>query len=263
MAHKALIDGTAYEIIGGRVLDSGTAYGIAKGRTLIDGTGYDISFWSNIIGNLDVGSSVYMNVDGVSKEFIVVHQGLPSSLYDNSCDGTWLLMKDIYSERVWHSSTISRYKTSKIHNYLNDDFFNLFDSDIQSVIKQVKIPHFNSYGNDPDGSVDSGSNGLDTRVFLLSYCEVRTSTSSGIIDGSILSYFDGVADSVRIAYLDGKATTWWLRTPATNSDRAVRRVSSDGSVSTGGSGCTGTLGVRPALIVPSRTLIDSSFNVLA
>ena len=44
MAHKALIGGTAYGIIGGRTLIGGTGYGISKGRTLVGGTGYDISF---------------------------------------------------------------------------------------------------------------------------------------------------------------------------------------------------------------------------
>ena len=48
------------------------------------------------ISTLAVGSSVYLNVGGVRKEFLVVHQGKPSSLYDSSCNGTWLLMKDIY-----------------------------------------------------------------------------------------------------------------------------------------------------------------------
>ena len=45
-------------------------------------------------GELDIGSSVFLNVDGVPVEFLVVHQGLPSSIYDTSCDGTWFLMKD-------------------------------------------------------------------------------------------------------------------------------------------------------------------------
>lgn len=44
MGHKILVDGTAYEITGGRTLIDGTGYDIKKGRTLIDGTGYDILF---------------------------------------------------------------------------------------------------------------------------------------------------------------------------------------------------------------------------
>ena len=44
-----------------------------------------------------VGSTVKLKVDGSLKEFIVVHQGKPSSMYDESCNGTWLLMKDCYA----------------------------------------------------------------------------------------------------------------------------------------------------------------------
>ena len=43
-----------------------------------------------------VGSTVKLKVNGTAREFLVVHQGKPSSLYDESCNGTWLLMKDCY-----------------------------------------------------------------------------------------------------------------------------------------------------------------------
>lgn len=44
MAHKTLIDGTAYDISGGKAMVSGTGYDIASGRTLVGGTGYEIPF---------------------------------------------------------------------------------------------------------------------------------------------------------------------------------------------------------------------------
>lgn len=46
MAHKTLVNGTAYEVKGGKCLVNGTSYDIKKGRTLIGGTGYDIVFSS-------------------------------------------------------------------------------------------------------------------------------------------------------------------------------------------------------------------------
>ncbi len=45
------------------------------------------------LGSKAVGSIVKLNFDGAMREFLVVHQGKPSSLYDESCNGTWLLMK--------------------------------------------------------------------------------------------------------------------------------------------------------------------------
>ena len=44
MAHKTNIDGTTYDISGGKCNINGVKYNINKGKTLIDGTGYDINF---------------------------------------------------------------------------------------------------------------------------------------------------------------------------------------------------------------------------
>ena len=44
MAHESLIDGTAYEVAGGRTLVGGTGYDVVKGKTLVGGTGYDVEF---------------------------------------------------------------------------------------------------------------------------------------------------------------------------------------------------------------------------
>ena len=46
MAHKTLIDGTAYEISGGKALVDGTAYSIKNGKTLVGGTAYEVDFQS-------------------------------------------------------------------------------------------------------------------------------------------------------------------------------------------------------------------------
>src|SRR5574344_2408547 len=53
MAHKVLINGTAYDTKGGRCLVNGVGYDIKKGRTLIDGVGYDISFGPDVSATLD------------------------------------------------------------------------------------------------------------------------------------------------------------------------------------------------------------------
>jgi len=128
------------------------------------------------ISSLAVGSSVYLNVGGVRKEFLVVHQGKPSSMYDESCNGTWLLMKDIYENRKWHSSNVNKYESSDIHAYLNSTFLGLFDSNIRDAIKQVKIPYRKNGGS--GGTDQSGANGLLCKIFLLSGYEVGFTTST-------------------------------------------------------------------------------------
>lgn len=44
MAHKTLVNGTAYVVAGGITLVEGTSYSVKNGKVLINGTGYEISF---------------------------------------------------------------------------------------------------------------------------------------------------------------------------------------------------------------------------
>ena len=156
-----------------------------------------------------VGSIVKLNVNGSPRDFIVVHQGKPGSMYDESCNGTWLLMKDIYENRQWHSSNVNDYQNSTIHSYLNSTFLGLFDPEIQAVIKQVKIPY--RKGSGTSKTVTSGANGLSAKIFLLSSTEVSFNHNyMPTNEGAELSYFAGCADSgsdnKRVAYLNSSAT---------------------------------------------------------
>ena len=256
MAHKTLIDGTAYKIKGGRDLIGGTGYSEKKGRVLVNGTGYDIPFFSGIpIGTLPVGSVVKIGVNGKSYDFLVVNQGIPSnsSLYDSSCDGTWLLMKDIYENRVWQSGNINKYESSDIHAYLNNTFLNLFDSNIKDAIKQVKIPYRKNGGS--GGTDQSGANGLSAKIFLLSGYEVGWTTRNNEYlpqDGAKLSYFesgtDTHANNKRIAKLNGAAALWRLRSPQTYGTSDVWNVYANGTFSS--SNASNSRGVRPAFTLP-------------
>ena len=264
--HKTLVNGTAYEVKGGKCLVNGTVYSIKKGRTLIGGTGYDITFpeRGTKLSALGVGKSVFANVGGVRKEFLVVHQGLPSNLYDASCNGTWLLMKDIYENRQWDSSNVNKYESSDIHTYLNNTFLNLFDSNIKNAIKQVKIPYRKNGGS--GGTDQSGANGLPCKVFLLSGYELgwtNINLSYFPVDGAKLDYFTASSggDSKRIAYLNGSAVSWWLRSPNTINTRNVLGVSYNGSYS--GGEASVSYGIRPALILPSDALVDDEYNLIA
>lgn len=203
-------------------------------------------------GDIDVGATVKINENGQPVDYLVVHQGLPSSMYDASCEGTWCLRKDIAENRQWHSSNSNSYKASTIHTYLNGTFLNLFDSDIREAIKQVKIPYVNGTAN---AAVASGANGLSCKIFLLSGREVGFSTSDNQYfpnDGAKLSYFEsGTGSSAlnkRIAKLNVSATNWWLRSPYTRSSNDAWVVLSNGNCSS--SSCTNSFGIRPALILP-------------
>ena len=209
-----------------------------------------------------IGSTIKLKVNGSAKDFIVVHQGKPSSVYDDSCNGTWLLMKDIYESRQWHSSNTNDYANSTIHSYLNSTFLAMFDSNIQKAIKQVKLPY--RKGSGTSTTVTSGSNGLSAKIFLLSATETSFSFSympSG--EGAELAYFKGCADnssdSKRVAYLNGSATYWWLRSPYCNSFHFALHVHSSGDWRS--SSCSDSFGIRPALILPSTLLVSDDGTV--
>ena len=210
-----------------------------------------------------IGSTIKLKVNGSARNFIVVHQGKPSSVYDDSCNGTWLLMQDIYENRAWHSSNTNDYANSTIHSYLNSTFLNLFESNIKNAIKQVKLPY--RKGSGTSTTVTSGSNGLSAKIFLLSATETSFDFSympSG--EGAELAYFKGCADnssdSKRVAYLNGSAAYWWLRSPGCGGY-------SGGALGVGSSGgwygddCSNSGGIRPALILPSTLLVSDDGTV--
>ena len=210
-----------------------------------------------------IGSTIKLKVNGSARNFIVVHQGKPSSVYDDSCNGTWLLMQDIYENRAWHSSNTNDYANSTIHSYLNSTFLNLFESNIKNAIKQVKLPY--RKGSGTSTTVTSGSNGLSAKIFLLSATETSFSFSSMPSgEGAELAYFKGCtdnsSDSKRVAYLNGSAAFWWLRSPyCYGSSSYALYVGSNGDWSV--SYCSISYGIRPALILPSTLLVSDDGTV--
>ena len=121
-----------------------------------------------LASSLAVGSTVKLMEGGTAVEYLVVNQGIPSnsSLYDASCDGTWLLRKDIHSNRQWDPSYVNKYESSEINTWLNGDFFNSLGNVERATVRQVKIPY--RAGGGSGGTDQSGANGLSCKVFLLS-----------------------------------------------------------------------------------------------
>lgn len=214
-------------------------------------------------GTLAVGSTVKLMESGTAVEYLVVNQGIPSnsSLYDASCDGTWLLRKDIHSERQWDSgSGDDAYKTSTINTWLNGDFFNSLGSIEQSTIKQIQIPYYSLSLGNPIFK-------LTCKVFLLGGYEVGwtdSDSSNFPADGAKLDYFEAGTDTSanfkRFARLNGEKISWWLRSlyisftsnawVATDQGRSAYAVR------------TSSKGVRPALILPSTAKFDATTMLL-
>ena len=218
------------------------------------------------LGTKAIGSTVKLKVNGTLRDFIVVHKGKPGSMYDASCDGVWLLMKDCYEAKRWHSSNVNDYANSEVHSYLNSAFLNLFDADIRAQIKQVKLPY--RAGSGYGKIVTSGASGLSTKIFLLSSTEVNLVHGyEPTNEGACLSYFSGTvqngADTKRVANYNGSAVYWWLRSPYCNSSNGATcalLVSSNGNW--GSSLCSGAgWYLRPALVLPSNLLTSDDGTV--
>lgn len=213
-----------------------------------------------------IGDSVYLMVGGVATEFLIVHRGNPDeSFYDASCDGLWLSMKDIHTMMVWGGTTNVLPDTDG-HAYLNGDFFASLGAVEQETILEVNIPY-----------VYSGSGNLDhletlaAKVFLLGLGECGFTVGETNIDGEVdqpkdgtcLDYFQGTVstDSKRIAYYEGAATAWILRTIRGNTT-----ITNWGIYSSGGraqiSATDVQTGIRPVVILPHDVLFDPDTNLL-
>ncbi len=207
-----------------------------------------------------VGESVFLNVNGKETEFLVVQQGKPSSaIYDSSCDGVWLLMKDVYENRVWDNS-YKYYANSAIHTYLNGTFLALLDPKVQQNIKQATIRYF-------PGTYSPYYSDMFAKVFLLDAREIGLRDADQTYlgeNGAKLAYFNSgtgdAANNKRIAYLNGNASYWWTRSGYTHSGTIGYAwfVRQDGLV--GGFSTSNSFGVRPAFILSPDTKFDPDTN---
>lgn len=218
-----------------------------------------------LASTLPVGSMVKLMENGAAVEYLVVNQGIPSNsnLYDASCDGTWLLRKDIHSNRQWDPSYVNKYESSAINTWLNGEFFNTLGSAEQAAIKQVKIPYRKNGGS--GGSDQSGANGLSCKVFLLSCYELGWTTSNSSmypVDGAKLDYFiaGSAGKSLRIAHLNGTVNVWWTRSPYASGTSNAWFIQTDGNSNS--SGASSSYGIRPALVLPKTALFDETTMLL-
>ena len=143
-------------------------------------------------GTLPVGAMIGINENSQEVPYIIVHQGLPSTKYDSSCDGTWLLRKDL----IQLSSNINNQSDAALIVHKLDDKIN-------QLIKTVTIP------------VDTAQTN-SVKVFALSPQEVGVNEYFYGNAGSKLDYFlsgydDSASTSKRMAKFNGNASAWWGR----------------------------------------------------
>lgn len=251
MAHKALIGGTAYEIIGGRPLVNGTGYDIAKGRTLINGTGHDIPFKGKL-GELEEGSIVYLRESGVPVPFYIVCHNYESGL--NGSGRTLLLRKDGYDSRVYHSKRTANkaalYSTSDIDTWFNGSYKSVLDTAIQTAIGTTKF-QITDFVSSTHSIIT-----IERSVFTPSFHEYGLETTMYSVQKEGTTF--PVADAVRVAYNNGSAVEHWTRTAAFDRSTDDRVM----GVTTGGQllydVVNGTNYSRPCFTLPEDTEVSLS-----
>lgn len=224
------------------------------------------------LGDKALGDIVKIKENGIAQNYIIVQKGKPSNLYDDSCNGVWLLREKPHSRRAWHGTdydtSVNDYENSDIKAWLNGEFLNSIDEKIRAAIKSVKIPYKKGTGSGGE-AVQSGANGLSCKIFLLSGYEVGFTTDDyGYVpvDGERLAYFlNGEEDSTAMQRRvcednSGNAVNWWLRSASTYNATNAFRVSSGGTLSYS-STCRTGVAPRPALILPSSLLVGADGNI--
>ena len=148
MAHKTLVNGTVYEVKGGKCLVNGTAYSIKKGRTLIGGAGYDITFAPPF---LKKGDLITMNLDGTERQYRVL------SVNGNVCKvlGMWDDFKSKYNGTStttnFNGITAQKYEGSALDTYLNTIWYNTLSSEAKNaIVPENVVQYCYKYYNRPD-----------------------------------------------------------------------------------------------------------------
>lgn len=211
------------------------------------------------LGTKAVGSTIKLNLNGSPREFLIMHQGNPStSMYDASCNGTWVRMKEAYENRQWDSSN-NDYANSDVDAWLNGAFLNMLDQDIREQgVKQVKIPYRPGSGN--SSNVNTGANGLSRKAFLLGMREMGFNNGWQPNDGVTLAYYSG--GGTKVINLNGSPARAWSRSPYVGfsfDNGSVCCVEADGSA--GVWDCSGSYAVAPALILDSELSVSDDGTV--
>ena len=251
MAHKTLINGTAYEVKGGKCLVNGTSYNILKGRTLIGGTGYDITFapfyypvfanntWEQIIeachnnevpDTWKVADQKPMTINGVDYLIDIIGKN-----HDDYSDGSGkapltFQMHDCYAntEQMNSSNTNKGGWTScAMRSTHLPAILALMPTKVQNGIREVnKLTS--------GGSQSATINTTADKLFLLSEIEIFGSVSySKSGEGTQYDYYK--AGNSKVKNRNGIANSWWERSPYVKSSIDFCAVYGSGKASSGSS----------------------------
>lgn len=135
MVHKTRVNGTVYDMKGGKCLVNGVAYNIKKGRTLIGGTGYDITFAPPFPRK---GDLITMNLDGTDRLYRVL----------KIVDGTTVEVFRVQNlnEMIGYSGS-AEYAGNRIDVALNQTYYNTLTTAAKNAIVAKDINQYSYAGS--------------------------------------------------------------------------------------------------------------------
>lgn len=247
MAHKTIVNGTTYDVTGGKCLVNGTAYSVKKGRTLIGGTGYDITFappydpvfsyntWEQIIeachnnavpDTWNVADQKFMTINGVDYLIDIIGKN-----HDDYSDGSGkapltFQLHDCYADmKTMNTSNTNSggWESCAMRRIHLPDILALMPTEIQNGIR--KVNKLASAGNQST-TIDTTAD----KLFLLSEIEIF-----GIIkyskrgEGTQYDYYK--AGNSKIKKVNGPAGEWGERSPHRSESLSFCCVNSKGGPS--------------------------------
>lgn len=245
MIHKILVNGTAYEVKGGKCLVNGTSYSIKKGRTLIGGTGYDITFkppydpvfanntWEQIIeachnnevpDTWKVADQKPMTINGKSYQVDIIGKNHDTYASGGKAPLTFQLHDCYAYEKQMNSSNtnVGGWTDCAMRNTHLPAILALMPTEVQNGIREVN--KLTSKGNQ-----SATINTTADKLFLLSEIEIFGSVSySRSGEGTRYDYYK--AGNSKVKKFNGSASRWWERSPYKKNRSSFCLVYSGGNV---------------------------------
>ena len=197
------------------------------------------------LSDLVEGQVVMIKENGIAVPFYLAKHNYESGLNGNG--RTLLVRKDCYDTREMLSSSgysAVLYTESTLDPWLNNEYKLLLDSTIQEAMSTTSFYC----------TTASGVGVLERPVFILSLTEFGVTQSGCEVEGSVLP----IAETLRVAYLNGSTTIQLTRTVGKNWANAFASLNKSGNIYATSAG--NTAGSRPCFTLPSVMLVESEPN---
>ena len=247
MAHKTLIDGTAYAVKGGRDLIAGTGYAKKQGKTLIDGTEHAILF-DIPMSTITPGAILYMNESGSPVPFYIAKHDYESGL--NGAGRTLVVRKDCYNDCAFMGS--NSYANSGLDSLLCNTYLKLLDAGTQAAIGTTKFRYTSGGRSYDDGNTTVTT--LQRAVFQLSLTELGRTGYYANKEGTALP----IASTLQIAYRNGVKVDQWTRTPYRRNTTSMYYLNTEGYAGYSTGSQYKYFGSRPAFTLPGELIVTAN-----